>query len=147
LAKQEDNMKNLILNAVREEAEKMYVLHDHVNLWMLARRVGFSTEIIEQHLAELGYVQISKGSFILKDDRDKATAKEAKPLEDINISSFKVSNDIELPAQDFIQDKKEVDYSGYHIHELRAIASNRGIKVAFSMKKDDLIKKLKSKLK
>ena len=35
-----------------------------------------------------------------------------------------------------------VDYSGYRINELRAIAAGKGIKGAFFMKKVDLIKKL-----
>jgi len=135
-----------IIDLVKEEAERMYDESGCLNLWMLARRIGFSTEIIEQHLTELGYVQISKGSFILKDDRDKATAKEPKRLEDTDISSFKVSNDIEFPNRDFIQDREGMDYTAYNIHELRSIASNKGIKVALSNTKGELIKKIKSKL-
>jgi len=38
-----------------------------------------------------------------------------------------------------------VDYSGYRINELRAIATDKGIKGAFFMKKVDLIKKLEEK--
>ncbi len=141
-------MRDFILKKVKEGAEEMYNRNGRVSPWHLSRNIHVSAGVIEECLGELGYVREgTTGNFVLKGDRGKAAAKEPKRLEDADISSFKVSNDIELPAQDFIQDKKEVDYSGYHIHELRAIASNRGIKVAFSMKKDDLIKKLKSKLK
>lgn len=140
-------MRDYLLKKIKEEAEKMYILHNRLNLWMLARRVGFSTEIIEQHLTELGYIQIGKGSFILKDDRNKATAKKTKPIEDTDISSFKVSNDMEFPNQDFIQDREEASYTAFSLNELRSIAKGKGIKVAFSMTKGELIKKLKSKLK
>ena len=135
-----------IMDLVKEEAEKMYDESSCLNLWKLSRRVGFSTEIIEQHLTELGYVQISKGSFILKKDQGKAKVKKPECLAEPDLSVI-VSNDIELPAQDFIQqDWEGMDYTAYNIHELRSIASNKGIKVALSNTKGELIKKIKSKL-
>lgn len=76
-----------IIDLVKEEAEKMYDESGCLNLWMLARRVSFSTEIIEQHLTELGYVQISKGSFILKKDQGKAKVKKTEPRRPRPISS------------------------------------------------------------
>ena len=39
--------------------------------------------------------------------------------------------------------RQDVDYSGYRINELRAIAAGKGVKGTFSMKKVDLIQKLK----
>ena len=135
-----------IIDLVKEEAEKVCDKSGCLNLWMLARRVGFSTEIIKQHLTELGYVQISKGSFILKKNRGKAAAKESERLAEPDLSVI-VSNDIGLPARDFIQqDWEGMDYTAYNIHELRSIASNKGIKVALSNTKGELIKKIKSKL-
>ena len=41
--------------------------------------------------------------------------------------------------------RPKVDYSGYRINELRAIAAERGVKGTFSMKKVDLIKILEDK--
>jgi len=68
-----------IIDLVKEEAERMYDESGCLNLWMLARRVGFSTEIIKQHLWKLGFVEddLRPGKFIRKEDRDKALAKES----------------------------------------------------------------------
>ena len=139
-------MRDFVINLVREGAQEMYDRHGHVSPWHLSRNIHVSAGVIEECLAELGYTKEDQGNFVLKKDQGKAAAKESERLEDINVSSFKVSNDIELPARDFIQDREKVDYTTFSLNELRAIASNKGIKVAFSMTKGELIKKLKSKL-
>ena len=140
-------MRDFVINLVREGAQEMYDRHGHVSPWHLSRNIHVSAGVIQEVLAELGYIKDSKGNFVLKGDRDKAKTKEPERLEDINIASLKVFDDIELPTQDFIQqDREEVDYTTFSLNELRAIASNKGIKVAFSMTKGELIKKLKSKL-
>lgn len=41
--------------------------------------------------------------------------------------------------------RQTVDYSGYRINELRSIATEKGIKGAFRMRKVDLIKRLEDK--
>lgn len=44
-----------------------------------------------------------------------------------------------------VPSRPTVDYDGYRINELRAIAAERGVKGTFSMKKVDLIKILEDK--
>ncbi len=141
-------MKNPSINyLVKEEAEKMFAVSGQVNPWRVARNLHLSEEIVMLHLTKLGYTEKRTGSFILKGERDKATVKKPNIFEDIGISNFKVSNDMDLPSQDFIQqEKKEIDYSGYRVNELRSIAAGKGIKGAFFMKRSELIKKIKSKL-
>lgn len=139
-------MNNLILNAVGEEAIRMFGLNGRVAPWRIARNLGISDQIAVEHLLKLGYVQKSLGSFVLKDDSEKTTAKKSERLAESDLS-FKVSNDLEFPNQDFIWQNREEDYTTFSLNELRTIASNKGIKVAFSMTKGELIKKLKSNLK
>ena len=140
-------MRDFILKKVKEGAEEMYSIHGRINPWRLTRSIHIGTEVIREALIELGYSQENHGNFVLKGDRGKAAAKEPKRLEDADISSFKVSNGMEFSNQDFIQDREEEDYTIFSLHELRLIASNKGIEVAFSMTKGELIKKLKSNLK
>ena len=140
-------MRDFILKKVKEGAEEMYSIHGRINPWRLTRSIHIGTEVIREALIELGYSQENHGNFVLKGDRGKAAAKEPKRLEDADISSFKVSNDMEFPNQDFIQDREEVDYTAFSLNGLRSIAKGKGIKVAFSVTKGELIKKLKSNLK
>jgi len=140
-------MRDFVINLVREGAQEMYDRHGHVSPWHLSRNIHVSAGVIQEVLAELGYIKDSKGNFVLKGDRDKAKTKEPERLEDIDISSFKVSNDMELPTQDFIQqDWEKIDYTAYTLNDLRSIAKNKGIKMAVSMTKGEWIKKIKSKL-
>ena len=140
-------MRDFVIGLIKRGSQEMYERHGHVSPWRLARNIHVSAGVIEECLAELGYTKEGQGNFVLKGDRGKAAAKESERLEDINVSSFKVSNDIELPARDFIQDEEGMDYTAYSIHELRSIASNKGIKVALSNTKGELIEKLKSRSK
>jgi len=139
-------MRDFILKKVKEGAGEMYNRNGHVSPWYLSRNIHVSAGVIKGALKELGYVEQSKGGFIPKGDNEKSAAKEPKRLEDADISSFKVSNDMEFPNQDFIQDREEVDYTAFSLNGLRSIAKGKGIKVAFSVTKGELIKKLKSKL-
>lgn len=50
-------MRDLILNAVKEEAKKMYDLHGRVSPWRVGRNLGISVEIVERHLIKLGRAQ------------------------------------------------------------------------------------------
>lgn len=139
--------KDFIRNLVEESAREMYDVHGHISPWRLSREIHVSAEVIKGHLAELGYVEQNKGSFILKKDRDKATTKGAKPPKDIDVSSLKTFDERELPARDFIPgDNKGVDYTAFTSNELRSIATNRGIEWTLSMTKGELIRKIKSKL-
>lgn len=138
-------MRDFVIGLIRAGAEEMYDTHGHVSPWRLSRNIHVSAGVIEQCLAELGYIKESTGSFVLKGDNEKTAVKEPERLAKPDLS-FKVSNDMELPTQDFIQqDREEMDYTAYTINELRSIASSKGIKVAFSMTKGELIKKIKSK--
>jgi len=139
-------MRDFILKKVKEGAEEMYSIHGRINPWRLTRSIHIGTEVIREALIELGYSQENHGNFVLKGDRGKAAAKEPKRLEDADISSFKVPNDIELPARDFIQDREEASYTAFSLNELRSIAKGKGIGVPFSMTKAEVIRKLKSKL-
>jgi hypothetical protein len=50
-------MRDLILNAVKEEAKKMYDLHGRASPWRVGRNLGISVEIVEGHLIKLGRAQ------------------------------------------------------------------------------------------
>jgi len=133
-------MRDFVINLVREGAKQMCDLHGRVSPWRLSRNIHIGTEVIKECLSsELGYVEKDKGNFVLKKGQGKAKAKELKRLEDADISSFKVSNDIEFP--------NEVDYTTFSLNKLRLIASNKRIKVALSHTRGELIKKLKSRSK
>ncbi len=139
-------MRDFVVGLIKRGSQEMYERHGHVSPWRLARNIHISIGVIEECLTKLGFVEQSKGGFIPKGDNEKSVAKEPKRLEDADISSFKVSNDMEFPNQDFIQDREEVDYTAFSLNGLRSIAKGKGIKVAFSVTKGELIKKLKSKL-
>lgn len=47
-------MRDLILNAVKEETKKMYDLHGRVSPWRLGRNLGLFDEVVEGHLIKLG---------------------------------------------------------------------------------------------
>ena len=144
-----------ITDLVKEEAEKMYAESGCLSLWMLTRRVarsiGLSTEIIVWNLTSLGYVEIAKGVFVFKDDSESPKAKKLRSQADINFSDFDDMGQESL-EQDFIQCNKkgkeiqEIDYTAYDINTLRAIASNKKIEGTFFMKKEELIERIKSKL-
>ena len=138
--------KDFVLKKVKEGATEMYDTHGYVSPWRLSRNIHVSAGVIEECLGKLGFVKEGAGNFVLKGDRGKTAAKEPKRLEDINIASLKVFDDIKSSARDFIQDRDEVDYTTFSLNELRSIAKNKGIKVALSNTKGELIKKIKSKL-
>jgi len=60
-------MRDLILNAVKEEAKKMYDLHGRVSPWRLGRNLGLSYEVVEVHLIKLWR---AKSVLILEEARD-----------------------------------------------------------------------------
>lgn len=139
-------MTDSINIAVGEEAKKMIALSGHISPWRVGRNLGLSDEIVVLHLTKLGYHQQCAGNFILKNDNEKNKVKESERLPEPDLSAI-ISNDMELPTQGFIQPAdEEINYNQYKINELRAIASNKGIKGAFFMTKKELIKKIKSKL-
>lgn len=70
---------------------------------------------------------------------DKRLADELRGEEVIEIEEAEPVK-IEIPE---IREEREIDYSGYRIHELRSIASQRGIKNFFTMKKSQVIEALK----
>ena len=135
-----------VIDLIKERAEKTYKIHGHINAYIIGRKLAISTEIISGCLTKLGFFEdgLRPGRFITKADRDKAKDKEDySHLDDISDSySLKTPT----PGDSSIQEKKEIDYSGYRINELRTIATNKGIKGAFSMKRSELIKRIKAKL-
>jgi len=145
-----------ITDLVKEEAEKMYEESGCLSLWMLTRRVarsiGISTEVIVWNLTGLGYVEIAQGAFVLKDDIESPKAKKLRDL-DGTAFSFMLSNErAQDPVeQDFIERNKKgkkiqaKDYRIYSINALRSLATGKGIKGVFSMKKEELIKRITSK--
>ena len=138
-------MRDYVIGLIKRGSQEMYERHGHVSPWRLSRNIHIAAGVINVALKELGYVEEGQGNFVLKKAQGKAKAKEPKRLEDTDISSFKISNDMELPTQDFIQqDWEEIDYTAYTLNELRSIASKKGIEVALSMTKGELIEKLKS---
>ena len=139
-------MRDFVLNLVRAGAMEMYDLHGRVSPWRLTRSIHIGTEVIRGALLELGYFEQDQGNFVLKKDQGKAKVKKPECLAEPDLS-VKISNDIKLPTRDFIWQNRKEDYTAYSIHELRSIASNKGIEVPLSMTKGELIKKLKSNLK
>ena len=129
-------MRDYVLKKVKEGAEEMYDTHSRVIPWRLSRNIHIAAGVIKVTLIELGYFEEGQGNFVLKKAQGKAKAKEPKRLEDTDISSFKVSNDPEFP--------NALDYTISSLNELRSIASKKGIEVALSMTKGELIEKLKS---
>jgi len=130
----------------------MYEESGCLSLWMLTRRVarsiGVSTEVIVRHLTGLDYVEIVSGTFVLKADSESPKAKKLISLAEDDFS-FMVSDEREGNplGQEFIQkETQKIDYTTYNINELRSIATGKGIKDAFFLTKEVLIKRIKAKL-
>ena len=71
---------------------------------------------------------------------DEGVLDDLKHFEQSDLLGFEVLEPSRPEAPELLS--QGVDYSGYRINELRAIAAGKGIKGAFSMKKVDLIKEI-----
>ena len=140
-------MRDFVINLVREGAQEMYDRHGHVSAWHLSRNIHIAPRVISEALLELGFVEGDHGNFFPQEDRGKAKVKKPECLAEPDLS-VKVSNDMEPPIQNpFLKDMEPLDFTSFSLNELRSIASNKGIEVALSLTKGELIKKLKSNLK
>jgi len=74
---------------------------------------------------------------------DEGVLDDLKRFEKSDLLGFKVLESSRPEAPEPLS--QGVDYSGYRINELRAIAAGKGVKKTFTMKKVDLIKKLEDK--
>ena len=74
---------------------------------------------------------------------DKGVLEDLKRFEQSDQLGFEVIEPSRPEAP--VPPRFRIDYSGYRINELRAIAAERGVKGTFSMKKVDLIKILEEK--
>lgn len=86
----------------------------------------------------------SQGHLVLGEDEtveitDKRLADELRRYQGIEVEEAEPVK-VKVPE---IQEEREIDYSGYRIQELRSIASQRGIKNFFTMKKSQVIEALK----
>ena len=74
---------------------------------------------------------------------DEGVLEDLRRFEQSDFLEFKVIESSKPEAPE--PPRPSVDYGGYRINELRAIAAESGMKGTFSMKKADLIKKLEEK--
>ncbi len=80
-------MRDFVIGLIRAGAEEMYDRHGRVSPWRLSRNIHIAAGVIEECLAELGYIKEGQGNFILKKDQGKAKVKKPEPRRPRPISS------------------------------------------------------------